>query len=88
MNNQRKALLVAALAGALALAGCWNNDDDDTTPVASNGVEVPDSAGASNAAFVTFLLTMSGSDETSEPLLIKDTFTVPVDDTNDPQPLT
>ena len=79
MNSTR--LIVAASAAALArsLGGCWD-DDDDTPPVAIPAA-VPDSAGASSTAFIAYLMTLSDTDESSEPLIIGDTFAVPADET-------
>ena len=87
MKIHRKLLTATGLAVVVALAGCWGDDDDDpaSLPVIT---EVPDSAGISTAAFVSYLLGLSASDESSEPLTINDRFTVPADDTNEPTPLT
>ena len=93
MKLQRKMLAAAAAATALALAGCWNddNDADPTPPPAPPPVAaaaVPDSAGVSTATFVAFILGLGGSDESSEPLVIRDTFAVPADETGEPTTLT
>ena len=86
MKNQKKWLLVSGLAVALTLTGCFDGDDDDVvTPVST---EVPASAGVSGATFISFLLGLSGSDETSEPLTLMDTFAVPADEASEPTPLT
>lgn len=85
MKNHRTRLAAVSLMAALGLAGCWDDDDSDTGPTAST--EVPDSAGASTASFVSFLLGLNASDETSEPLTLKDTFTVPNNDTDESTPL-
>lgn len=50
--------------------------------------EVPDSAGLSTAAFVSFILGLSASDESSEPLTLKDSFAVPAEESAEPTPLT
>lgn len=93
MKIQRKILAATVVATALALAGCWNddNDADPTPPPAPPPVPaaaVPDSAGVSTATFVAFILGLGGSDESSEPLVIRDTFAVPADETGEPTPLT
>ena len=87
MNSTR--LIVAATAAALALSlgGCWD-DGDETLPPVAVPAAVPDSAGASAAAFITYLPTLSATDESSEPLTIGDTFAVPADDTSEPAPVT
>ena len=88
MKNRRKLLAAASLMAALGLAGC-SNSSNDTTPAPPLAItEVPDSAGVSTAALVSFILGLGGSDESSEPLTIKDTFAVPADDAAEPTPLT
>lgn len=86
MKTSRKVWLAAALGMALTLAGCFDSNDD--TPVAGNGTDVPDSAGASVSAFISYLQALKADDETSEPATIKDSFEVPPDESNDPQILT
>ena len=96
MKMQRKMLAAVAAATALALAGCWNDDNDaDPMPPAPApapppvaAAAVPDSAGVSTATFVAFILGLGGSDESSEPLVIRDTFAVPADETAEPTTLT
>ena len=85
MNSTRLIVAASAAALALSLGGCWD-DDDDTPPVAIPAA-VPDSAGASSTAFITYLMTLSDTDESSEPLTIGDTFAVPADDTSEPAPV-
>ncbi len=88
MKMQRNLSLAAAAAAAaltLALVGCGGGGNDDPAPDAS---EVPDSSGASTAAFVAFILALGASNETSEPLTIRDTLAVPADDSAEPTPLT
>jgi len=88
MNIQRKLLTAGAMAAALALAGCFGDDDDDTVTPPVGSTEVPASAGVSTASFISFLMGLSATDETSEPLSIPDTFAVPADETSEPTPLT
>lgn len=87
-----KARLIVATAGAaltLGLAGCWDDDDDNVAPPpVVVPTAVPDSAGVSASAFISYLLTLSATDESSEPLTIGDTFAVPADDSSEPAPLT
>ena len=86
MKTHRKFLAATSLLAALGLAGCWGDSDDNAAaPTAST--EVPDSAGVSTAALVSFILGLGASDEASEPLTIKDTFAVPADDSTEPTPL-
>ena len=88
MNHTRKFMAVAVAAGVLGLGGCWDDDEDNTVPPVVVPAAVPDSAGASAAAFIGYLPTLSASDESSEPLTIGDTFAVPADDGSEPAPLT
>ena len=55
MKTSRKLWLAGALATTLAVAGCWGNNDDN--PVTPAVTEVPDSAGASVAAFIALAAT-------------------------------
>ena len=86
MNTTRKIGLAAALAATLVLGAC-GGDDDDETPAASNQLEVPESAGASGAAFVGYIQGLGAGDEVAEPLTIKDAFAVPPSDDTEPLPL-
>ncbi len=87
MNTHQKLLAATGLIAALGLAGCWGDDNDDPMPPTAI-TEVPDSAGVSTADFVSFILGLSASDESSEPLTLKDSFAVPADETAEPTPLT
>ena len=86
MKTSHKWLAVPGLVLVLGLSGCWDSDDEPGPTPAST--EVPDSAGVSVAAFIGYLLSLSGSDESSEPLTIKDTLAVPADESAEPTPLT
>lgn len=85
MKITRLLVAAGAAAVALSLAGCWGGDGADTpTPAVT---EVPDSAGVSAAAFVSYILLLNASDESTEPLTIKDSFAVPPEDNAEPTPL-
>jgi hypothetical protein len=87
MTTHRKLLAAIGLIAALGLAGCWGSDGGDSVPTVA-GTDVPDSAGVSTSAFVSFILGLSASDESSEPLALKDTFAVPADESGEPTLLT
>lgn len=87
MRSTRKILWLAALGSALVLGGCGGDDGTPTTTASDGSTSVPDSAGVSSAAFLSFLASLSTTDETSEPLTISDSFNVPADEANDAQPL-
>ena len=87
MKHHRIWLATTGLIAALSLAGCWdddNNNDPVPLPPPVAIAEVPDSAGLSTGAFVSYLLGLSATDESTEPLSIKDTFAVPADESNEP----
>lgn len=94
MKTYRKAYWAMSALLALSLAAC-SNDNDSNQDAAGGGTvivpdapaRVPESAGVSIGAFVGYLLSLASSDETSEPLVITDTFAVPADETSEPQPL-
>lgn len=86
MNTTRKIGLAAALATALLIGACGGDDDDEPVPV-GNTLEVPENAGRSSAAFVGYVQGLASSDETTEPLTIRDSFAVPPDDDAEPLPL-
>ena len=90
MKTSSKLWLMGGLAAALVtVAGCSDNNNDNGNPQGSAGpATVPDSAGSTVDNFIAFLKGLDPNDETSEPLLIKDSFAVPADESNDSQPLT
>lgn len=90
MSRCKKFVFAVGLVTVLAIGGCGGDDD---TPVVANpppttAGSVPDSAGASVPAFLDFILSLNASDETSEPLTIRDGFVAPTDDGAEPRPLT
>ena len=86
MKTQRHLLAASGLIAVLGLAGCWGDSENAAaSPVAIT--EVPDSAGVSTAALVSFILGLNAGDEASEPLTIKDSFAVPADESAEPTPL-
>jgi hypothetical protein len=87
MTMTRKIVSVTGVLLALTLGGCWDDNSNDAPPAPPSNT-VPDSADASTAAFVGYIVTLSGTDESSEPLLINNTFVVPPDETSEPTPLT
>lgn len=87
MKTSQKIGLSAALAVALGIGGCFGGSDDDDA-VAGNDATVPDSAAASAAAFIAYLIALGQNDETSEPSAISSGFEVPPEEAEDPQPLT
>ena len=89
-NIQGKFLAVLASATLLTLAGCWDDDNDDVpAPVVPPIVaaSVPDSAGVSVSAFFGYLLSLATNDESTEPLLIRDSFVVPPEESAEPSSL-
>ena len=92
MKTNSKRCLAAGFAAALViLAGCSGGSDGSMAGGGGTGTSgpgtVPDSAGTSGAGFIAYLKGLSPNDETSEPLLIKDSFAVPADEAEDPAPL-
>lgn len=91
MKHANKLLLGAVVASTLALAACGGGGGgggDGGGGTSGPGATVPDSATVSVDAFLNFILALNPNDETSEPLILKDGFTPPVDDMGDPRPLT
>jgi len=85
MKTRSKIWLTAALAATLIVSGCGSNDDGGNG--AGSASSVPDSASASPAAFIAYLMTLSPNDESSEPLTLSDSAAVPNDEASEPQPL-
>ena len=98
MKTSSKLWLAGGLTAALVgLAGCSGSSGDgdanvgggpqgDSGPAAAT-TTVPDSAGSTVAAFMAYVIGMDPNDEKSEPLIMKDSFAVPVDETSDSQPI-
>jgi hypothetical protein len=100
MKHTSKLLGGTALAALLGLAACSGGSDGGSDGGSNAGPgpgnsgspnaqsdTVPDSAGVSGAAFISFLKSLGANDETSEPLQLKDSFAVPSDETGDPESL-
>lgn len=81
MNTTKKMLWLAALVTPLVIVGCGGGDDNNG--VTADATTVPASAGASAAAFLSFISSLVSNDETSEPLIISDNLAVPVDEENE-----
>ena len=82
--------LAAALLGLAACSGSSDNgnaNDGGGTQGASGPATVPDSAGSTVAAFMAYMIGMDPNDEKSEPLLMKESFVVPADESSESQPL-
>lgn len=83
ISMTRLPLTALALATAALVGGCWDsNDEEQPTPPIT---QVPASAGASIAAFTSFLQALI-SDETSEPLSVEG-FVAPVDEVSEVLPV-
>ena len=97
MKKIHKMRLTAALAtvsSVLILAACGSSSSSSSDnfsappaqPVATlpaPGAPVPASAANSVTNFLTYLMSLTMSDETSEPSPIADSFAIPDDQTND-----
>ena len=96
MKTSSKLWLTSGLAAALVgLAGCSGSNDDGNgsanglggTQGATDSASVPDSAGSTVAAFMAYMIGLDPDDEKSEPLLMKESFVVPADESSESQPL-
>jgi hypothetical protein len=83
----KRLALAAAVTASLALGGCWGDDDPDAPATPATGTAVPDSAGASASAFVSYVQSLDPNDDTSEPKTIGTAFAVPDDDASEPTTL-
>lgn len=68
-----------------AVPGSGTGTVPDTGGGSAVTASIPDSAKANGNSFIGFLNSLK-NDETSEPLLIGDGFSVPADESNEPQP--
>ena len=80
------------LTAAALLSGCGGGSTTDAPVIVPPVVvapltAVPDSAGLSVSSLITFLLSLSATNDTSEPLTISSTFAAATDDTVEPTPL-
>ena len=96
MKTSSKLWLASGLAAALVgLAGCSGSSDSGNgsasgpggTQGASEAASVPDSASSTVASFMAYMIGLDPNDEKSEPLLIKESFVVPADESSESQPL-
>ena len=71
--------------GAGSGTGVGASPSSSSAATLSNNGAVSDNVGVSVKAFLSYLLVMGANDETSEPATIKETFTVPSDEANEPQ---
>lgn len=76
---------VGAGSGTGVGAGVGASPSSSSAATLSSNGAVSDNVGVSVKAFMSYLLVMGASDETSEPATIKETFTVPSDEANEPQ---
>ena len=100
MKTLKKISLTALLGSALLLSACGGDGDVVSSsgvviaPGPSGGVipptpgpPIPASAGNSVASFIAYLTGLSTSEEKADPSPIADSFTVPDNETGDPQVL-
>lgn len=92
IHKMRLAAAVATVSSVLILTACGSSSSSDNfsappAPLAaalpSPGVPVPASAANSATNFLTYLMSLTMGDETSEPSPIADSFAIPDDQTND-----
>ena len=86
MGTTRKLYATIGLGISLSLGACGGGSRHDD--LRGDGVTVPSDASRNSSNFVTYVGSLSATDETSQPLLLPDSFMVPDDDTSDPIPLT
>ena len=89
MNTSRKYGLACLLAASLVLAACGGSKDENAVVVVTPPpvTDVPDSAAVSISAFISFLMGLVNSED-REPLTVRDTIIVPVDEISEPVLLT
>ncbi len=88
MKTSKKCGLVGVLAATLFLAACGGSKDENavvvvTPPPPLVVTDVPDSAAASIGAFVSFVMALVNSED-REPLTLRDTIIVPLDEISEP----
>lgn len=92
MKPTSKLLMFAGCVITLLASGCSDNNNSSaagnssTVPIVAETF-VPDSASVSNDAFMAYLQSLNGADESSEALTVKESFAVSADEVNDPKPL-
>ncbi len=89
MKTSRKYGLACLLAASLVLAACGGSKDENAVVVVTPPpvTDVPDSAAVSIGSFFSFLLALVNTEDT-EPLTVRDTIIVPVDEISEPLLLT
>ena len=91
IHKMRLAAAAATMSSVLILTACGSSSSGNFSappalPAAAlpaAGVPVPASAANSFSDFITYLISLTIGDETSEPSPIADSFAIPDDQTND-----
>ena len=89
MKTSQKYGLACLLAATLVLGACGGSKDENAVVVVTPPpvTDVPDSAAVSIGSFFSFLLALVNTEDT-EPLTVRDTIIVPVDEISEPLLLT
>ena len=89
MKTYQTTWLACALAATLVLGACGGNKDENAVVVVTPPpvTDVPDSAAASIGAFISFIMALVNSED-REPLTVRDTIIVPLDEISEPLLLT
>ncbi len=95
MKTYQTTWLACALAVTLVLGACGGSKDENAVVVVTPPpppppvvvTDVPDSAAASIGAFISFIMALVNSED-REPLTLRDTIIVPLDEVSEPVLLT